>query len=137
MFQNITISKKTKIITACVALTLSSCAGYAVRPTVEFYKDLLGGYFAPKVYVAPLDEYERKTDELYHSQAHQATCLAQAKATVSLQLVQKYLHETTKQQEIATYALPSDLVDSVNANETARKAKTNTEAFYPQTKSKK
>ncbi len=105
-------SKKAKTIALSIIITASFVLGIAshdtITRTVSFTKDLF--FPAPKVYKAPLSEYEQRTLDTFNSPAHQAVCLAQAKATVSLELVQKYLQETKKQQALANYELPLSLV---------------------------
>ncbi len=122
---------RSKVIIASTFFILSASSGYASFTPIQRVKTAISDIFAPKQYVAPLSEYEQRTQDLYTSKEHQATCLAQAKAEVSLELVQKYLNETKKQQLIATYALPQSLVDDTNANEQARKAKSARDTFVP------
>lgn len=116
MFKKLVPSQKVIIISVSVVMFI---LGFSIRPTVDFYKDLFAGYFAPKVYVAPLGEYEQQTLDLYNSKAHQATCKANAAAVVSLELANKYLTETKKQQIVAVYAIPDSLIDSINKNPSA------------------
>lgn len=110
--QKATISKKTKSIIYIIAFIIVFIAGIASHDTLKRTKDLTKDLFfpAPKPYQAPLSEYEQATQKAFNDPKHQATCLAQAKANVSLELVGKYLKETKKQQVLASYDLPLSLV---------------------------
>ncbi len=115
---------RSKLIIASTFALISASAGFTLHDPLIKAKTALTDIFATKPYIAPLSEYEQRTQDLFNSKQHQATCLAQAKATVSLELVQKYLNETKKQQLIATYAIPESLVNDINAGEQARKSNT-------------
>ena len=95
--------------------------GAYARPGIDLTSELLVAVFAPPK-VVTLSEYEQKVNELWHSDKHQATCKANAAAFVSLELANKYLQETKKQQVIAEYQLPESLVQAVNKTEAERKA---------------
>jgi hypothetical protein len=91
-----------------IAFSLGAYARTGIDKTYDVIATVFGG---KKVeYVAPLSEYERLSQEAYNDPKHQAVCLAQARATVSLELTQKYLSETKKQQLLSEYELPLSLV---------------------------
>jgi hypothetical protein len=84
-------------------------AGMYARPGFDLVADTVDGYFNPK-FERPLSEYEQAVNDLWQSEKHQYTCKANAAAFVSLELANKYLNETKKQQLIAEYELPETLV---------------------------
>lgn len=111
MFDYIASNKK-RIYIGIVLFVLVFSAGAYARPAIDMVTEIAGAILfpAPKVYVAPLSEYEQKALDAFNDPKHQATCMAQARATVSLELVQKYLTETKKQQVLANYELPLSLI---------------------------
>ena len=107
-----TLSTKSKRIIFAGLSVAFYIAGVASYPTIDrTYKFTADLFFpAPIAYQAPLSDYEKDVLANFNSVAHQAACLAQSRATVSLEYVQKYLKETKKQQVLAQYELPLSLV---------------------------
>lgn len=116
------ISKIQRIVIG-ILIVFSTVFGFAVRPGVELANEIVVAMFTPKPYVAPMDEYTQKVNDLWHSDKHQATCKANAAAAVSLELADKYLKETRKQQLMAVYAIPESVVNETNRIEAVRKMK--------------
>lgn len=86
--------------------------GAFIRPGVDIAIEMVSSAVTPKqeVYQAPETEYEKRSKALFYSAKHQETCMAQAKATVSLQIVDEMLQESKKQQLKADYELPASLM---------------------------
>lgn len=83
--------------------------GAWLRPGIDLTWELVSAVVNPPVQVH-LSEYDQAVNALWKSEKHQYTCKAQAAAYVSLELANKYLNETKKQQLIAEYELPESLV---------------------------
>lgn len=111
MFTFIESNKKRIIIGSVLFVAVFSAGAYA-RPAIDMVGEIVGAVVSPKpqVYVAPLSEYEQKALDAFNDPKHQAVCMAQARATVSLELVQKYLTETKKQQALSEFELPLSLI---------------------------
>jgi hypothetical protein len=105
-------SNSKKIVGFLVLFVVVFSLGAYARPGIDLTAELVSAvvFTKPVVYVAPLSEYEEKALAAFNDPKHQAVCLAQARATVSLELVQKYLTETKKQQALADYELPLSLI---------------------------
>lgn len=103
--------KKTVVLFTVLFVVVFSLGAYA-RPGIDIATEIVRAVVMPKpaVYVAPLSEYEQRSLDAFNDPKHQAVCMAQARANVSLELVQKYLTETKKQQAFANYELPLSLV---------------------------
>lgn len=86
--------------------------GAYLRPGIDIGIEVASAFVSPKeiAYSAPESDYERRSKELFYSAKHQATCMANAKAIVSLQITDEMLKETKKQQLISSYDLPMSLV---------------------------
>lgn len=97
--KNIVLSKKQKRIIYASLLSLSYVSGIASHNRlVAMYTlahDLIAP--APKVYKAPLSEYETLGNALWQSPEHQAICKADAYAQTAMKLARKYLDEAEKQ----------------------------------------
>lgn len=117
-------SWKVKLALAGIYFLFAFVLGHLASPGINLTWEIVSAVIGPKKteFVRPISEYEKLTDELWKSEKHQATCKANAAATVSLQLVQKYLNETKKQQLMAEYEIPQSLIDDLKKNEVARKA---------------
>ena len=84
--------------------------GAFIRPGVDIAIEMVSSAVTPKQHQAPETEYEKRSKALFYSAKHQETCMAQAKATVSLQIVDEMLQESKKQQLKADYELPASLM---------------------------
>ena len=80
-------------------LIIGITLGFMARP--GFDKFALG--YADKPYVAPVSDFDKSVNDYFTSTNHQAKCMAEAKAQVSMELASKYLDiskaEQTKVQQ--------------------------------------
>jgi hypothetical protein len=105
---------------AVQALILISFGAY-IRPGITMVNELISSAFEPPRPIPIKSEYETAVDALWKSEKHQYTCRAKAAAFVSLELANKYLAETKKQQLIAEFELPESLVNEMAKNATSSK----------------
>lgn len=88
-----------QIIIGAVVLIVGFLGGFMARP--GFDKFALG--YADKPYVAPVSDFDKSVNDYFTSTNHQAKCMAEAKAQVSMELASKYLDiskaEQTKVQQ--------------------------------------
>ncbi len=101
------MQNKHKAILFGIAGVIIFTAGAMARPAIDLGIDLAGTFGEREVYKAPPSEYETLVTALWQSERHQATCKANAAASVSLGLAQKYLKEYEKQEVLSLYDTPA------------------------------
>ena len=106
--KNIFKSRKAKLIIETIFFVVSFSLGAFARPGIDMVGMLVSSVFVskPEVYVAKPTEYEQAVNELWHSDAHQAVCRANAGATVALQFAHKYLDEADKENALSQFETP-------------------------------
>jgi hypothetical protein len=93
---------KWKLIAGIVVFLLGSTSGFLIRPLF----DKIALSYADKPYVAPVSDFDKSVNEYFTSTNHQAKCMAEAKAQVSMDLAGKYLGiSKEEQQKVSQYEL--------------------------------
>ena len=75
-------------------LVVGIALGFMARPGFDRFSLA----FADKPYVSPKSDFETAVDTYFNSTNHQAKCLAEAKAQVSIELAGKYLTISKEEQ---------------------------------------
>jgi hypothetical protein len=101
--------KSWKFYAVCIGAFGLIGFGAWLRPGIDLTVEMFSAVVNPPVKVH-LSEYDQAVETLWKSEKHQYTCKANAAAFVSLELANKYLNETKKQQLISEYELPESLV---------------------------
>jgi len=93
---------KFQILGILVVFIIGGTLGFMARPGFDKFSLT----FADKPYVAPMSDFDKAVDAYFTSTNHQAKCMAEAKAQVSMDLAGKYLGiSKEEQQKVSQYEL--------------------------------
>jgi len=86
---------KFQILGILAVFIIGGTIGFMSRPGFDKFAE---GY-ADKPYVAPMSDFDRDVNTYFTSTNHQAKCLAEARAQISMEWASKYLDVSREEQK--------------------------------------